>query len=183
MTTVIAVASFAGVEVAKIRSARDWSARVGVPAHITILGPFLPPEEITKNVLERMRTVFADARPIPVVLGEFHLLGTTACLMPQSVGPFVRLSRELEAISQRRTQVAGKYHLTVARESNTNDLERLRVHLEPLLPLRGRITEAILLERDGEGLVRELERFSLVSGAQTAHGDVASYSQRPARSP
>jgi len=183
MTTVIAVASFAGAEVAKIRSARDWSARVGVPAHITILGPFLPPEEITKNVLERMRIVFADARPIPVVLGELRLLGTTACLMPQSVGPFARLSRELEAISQRRTLVAGEYHLTVARESNTNDLERLRVHLEPRLPLRGTITEAILLERDGEGLVRELERFPLVNDAQTAPCAVDAHSRWPARSP
>ena len=168
MTTVIAVASFVGPEVEKVRSTRDWSARLGVPAHITILGPFLPPEEITKNVLERMRTVFADVRPIPVVLGELRLLGTTACLMPQSVGPFVRLSQELEALSQHRMQVAGEYHLTVARESNPNDLRRLRVSLEPLLPLRGKITEAILLERDSEGLVRELERFPFVSPADLA---------------
>lgn len=168
MTTVITVASFVGAEVAEIRSARDWSARLGVPAHITILGPFLPPDEITRTILERMRTVFANARPIPVVLGELRLLGTTACLMPQSVEPFVRLSRELEAISQRRRQVAGDYHLTVARESNTNDLERLRVRLEPLLPLRGKITKAVLLERDSEGLVRELERFPLANAAGLA---------------
>jgi hypothetical protein len=58
----------------------------------------------------------------------------------------------------------------VARESNRNDQQRLRVRLEPLLSLRGGITEAILLERDGEGLVRELERFPLVNGARTAHG-------------
>jgi hypothetical protein len=71
-TTVIALAPFAGDEVEQIRLAEDWSARLAVPAHITLLGPFLPAEEITAEALGRVRDIFAFQPPIPVVLAELQ---------------------------------------------------------------------------------------------------------------
>ena len=159
-TTVIAVASFVGDEVEQIRLAGDWSARLGVPAHITLLGPFLPAEEITAEVLRRVRDIFASQPPIPVVLAELHLLGTAACLIPDAFSPFISLSRELQAISRGPT-VGATHHLTVARDCTEATLERLRDRLRPLLPVRGTISEAALLEHDGQSQVRELERFAL----------------------
>jgi hypothetical protein len=168
-TTVIAVAPFVGDEVEQIRLAEDWSARLGVPAHITLLGPFLPAGEVTAGALDRVRDVFTSQHPIPVVLAELHLLGTAACLIPDSVSPFSSLSRKLQAISLGPT-FGATHHLTVARDCTEATLERLRGHLRPLLPLRGVISEAVLLEHDGKRRVRELERFAL-AGARTRRPD------------
>jgi hypothetical protein len=38
----------------------DWSARAGVPSHITLLGPFLPSDRLGSQVVERLRSLFAS---------------------------------------------------------------------------------------------------------------------------
>lgn len=166
-TTVIAVAPFVGEEIERIRLAGDWSAHLGVPAHITLLGPFLPAEEVTTEVLGGMRDIFATHHPIPVVLTELTLLGTAACLVPDCVSPFVSLSRKLQVISQ-RPAVGATHHLTLARDCTEAAVERLRGRLGPLLPVRGAINEAALLEHDGQSRVHELERFAFAGAVNQA---------------
>lgn len=45
--------------VGAIRLAHDWSAARGVPAHVTILFPFLPPPEVDEGALRDLFTRFA----------------------------------------------------------------------------------------------------------------------------
>jgi hypothetical protein len=45
-----------------LRERYDESARLGVPAHITVLFPFMPPERIGGSVLERIQRVLGSAQ-------------------------------------------------------------------------------------------------------------------------
>src|SRR3954447_2244179 len=44
--------------VSEIRLAHDWSAARGVPAHITVLFPFLAPEEVDESALRTLVGAF-----------------------------------------------------------------------------------------------------------------------------
>jgi hypothetical protein len=45
MTTIVAPTPFVGQVIDSLRLAYDWSAGRGVPAHLTLLGPFLGPDD------------------------------------------------------------------------------------------------------------------------------------------
>ena len=45
--------------VGELRSRLDGNARLGIPAHITVLFPFVPPAEIDDGVLRRLAGIFA----------------------------------------------------------------------------------------------------------------------------
>jgi 2'-5' RNA ligase len=73
-----ALGRFAGVETAlliavpeaepvveELRSAHDWAAARGVPAHVTLLYPFVPREELSPAVSERVASVLAGAGVVP----------------------------------------------------------------------------------------------------------------------
>src|SRR5262245_53230385 len=49
--------------VGNLRSRYDPSAQVGVPAHISVLFPFMPRESVTEVVLKRLRAVFHNFAP------------------------------------------------------------------------------------------------------------------------
>ena len=53
-----------------LRERFDSSAAVGVPAHITILYPFMPPHKITPEVLAELRDLFAQFAAFEFALTE-----------------------------------------------------------------------------------------------------------------
>jgi 2'-5' RNA ligase superfamily len=57
------------------RARLDASARDGVPAHVTVLSPFLPPGEIGPKVLAELSRIFARVPRFPVTLGEVRWFG------------------------------------------------------------------------------------------------------------
>ena len=54
--------------VAGHRARLDLSARQGVPAHITVLYPFLPADELTDAVLESVRVLTAGIQAFDFTL-------------------------------------------------------------------------------------------------------------------
>jgi hypothetical protein len=64
-----------------IRKAHDWSAKLGVPAHLTVVGPFLPPRAISQDVLRRLGAIFSGQPPVSVSLDRMRRLGDAACLV------------------------------------------------------------------------------------------------------
>lgn len=53
----------AGPDVRELRRELDPTSRLGVPAHVTVLFPFMPPDEITDDVLGRLADVFGVVAP------------------------------------------------------------------------------------------------------------------------
>ena len=48
--------------VAKLRERFDSTAGLGVPAHVTVLFPFMSPENISASVVQRIRSVLREAQ-------------------------------------------------------------------------------------------------------------------------
>lgn len=81
--------------VGDLRDQFDASAKVGVPAHITILFPFMPPEEITAGVLQQAQEALSVVPSFVFSLGEIGRFPTTTYLLPAPADPFVALTAAL----------------------------------------------------------------------------------------
>jgi 2'-5' RNA ligase len=75
------------------RARLDASARDGVPAHVTVLYPFLPPGEIGPTVLARLATLFAAAPRFSFTLDQVRWFGESVVwLGPSDPEPFRALT-------------------------------------------------------------------------------------------
>ena len=81
--------------VAALRARYDPAARLGVPAHITVLFPFMPPRQIDAAVRRRIQ---AAVRSVPVfayTLAQTGRFPDTLYLVPEPSAPFIALTRAL----------------------------------------------------------------------------------------
>jgi 2'-5' RNA ligase len=139
--------------VSRFRDKYDPSAAVGVPAHVTLLYPFLRPDAIDAGVVAALAKIFASARPCDVVFercGRFE--PKTLWLAPEPAAPFLDLTRRLVARWPQCPPYLGTIaledvvpHLTVA-DSITGDLlDRIEMAVAGGLPVRTRLAEATLI--------------------------------------
>jgi 2'-5' RNA ligase len=95
LTALIVPVPSAEPAVSKWRARHDPSAALGMPAHVTVLYPFLKPAAITHAVERELESVLS---PFPAF--EFKLVGVDRFpgilyLAPEPSEPFVRLTRAL----------------------------------------------------------------------------------------
>ena len=105
--------------VRELRRRCDPAAALGVPAHITILTPFMPPEDITPRVLQTARSALMASHAFSFELGELGRWPETTYLLPQPAAPFVRMTRALAQAFPEFPPYGGRHaglvpHLTVA---------------------------------------------------------------------
>lgn len=124
--------------VQSLRQRCDPSASVGMPAHITVLFPFMPAERITSEILSRAETAVRTVRSFSFSLGEVGRWPETAYLLPNPHAPFAALTHALSKAFPGYRPYGGKYsevvpHLTVADRSTVLADERKRSSA-PFLP-------------------------------------------------
>jgi 2'-5' RNA ligase len=78
------------------RAKHDWSAQHGVPAHITLLFPFVPTERIDDRLHHNLRTLFGAHPTFSFSLSHVARFPEVAWLAPDPAEPFKAL---IEAIS------------------------------------------------------------------------------------
>ena len=160
-TALIVAVPEAEPHVAELRLQHDRSAPRGVPAHITILFPFAPPEEIDEEALGELFALFT---PIDFALDRVeHFDDGVTWLHPQPSEPFVDLTA---AVAQRWPEYPpyeGAFdepipHLTVSDEQP--------IDLNPPLPIACHAAEVTLIEQGEDGMWSTRARFPL--GQRTA---------------
>jgi hypothetical protein len=139
--------------VGTLRLEHDSSAALGVPAHITILVPFAPPEEIDEGALAEL---FARFHPFEYLLDSVQRFDDGhVWLHPQPSAPFADLTA---AVAQRwpdHPPYEGAFdepipHLTVSETP---------IELQVALPIACRAHEVTLIEEaeaDGRWSVRRV---------------------------
>lgn len=146
------------------RRSGDWSREVGVPAHVTLAGPFPISEELPFGPLAEMTR---SARGTPFCLDEFGCLGDTACLLSSDEGPLLGIHEEaIEAIGQPHQRLDHRLHLTITRGASEVDVGAMRAEIQPSLPLRCEVEDVLVAAYD-EG------HLTLVSLVDTERGDIA----------
>lgn len=81
--------------VGALRGRFDPSLRRGVPAHITVLFPFMSPEQIDSTVLEKLREVLKPIAAFAFTLERLGHFPATTYLAPEPSQPFIELTRAI----------------------------------------------------------------------------------------
>jgi hypothetical protein len=137
--------------VAEQRARWDASARDGVPAHLTVLYPFLPPGLIDGAVLTSLRQLFAGFPAFAFTLDRVAWFGQGVLwLGPRDATPFCDLiARAREAFPQ-YPPYGGRYaevipHLTVGDRGGAAALRTAENAVRPFLPVEAAATEVVLM--------------------------------------
>ena len=141
-------------------------APLGVPAHVTLLVPWVPPSELTPEVEDRLARLVAEEPAFDVVFPRAARWPEILYVEPEPSEPFVRLTHALAAEWPEHPPYEGQHetvvpHLTVAKSGDAGLLDRIAAELEPALPVRQRVSEAQLYEEDEGGRWRGRRRFRL----------------------
>jgi 2'-5' RNA ligase len=154
------------------RTRYDPAAGAGVPAHVTLLYPFLPPERLTSEVLADLRQHFAEEPPLSLEFSGICAFPNALYLAPEPQGKVDAMIARLLARYPQVEPYGGAFeavvpHLTVAQPSN---IRELRAVVEAFchdsnrqLPIRARVERASLLEMDAKRRWREQEGFPLLA--------------------
>jgi hypothetical protein len=149
------------------REQYDDSARTGVPAHVTLLYPFLPPEEIGPPDLESLGAVFASAAATSYrLVAARRFARGVLYLAPEPEGFLRELTHRIWALYPHRPPYGGAFqhvipHLTVAQTPDHVMLDEIERCIAPDLPLEARATEAWLMVSGEDGRWRAGHRFPL----------------------
>lgn len=105
--------------VATLRERLDPSARLGVPAHITVLYPFMAPEHIDAALVAKVRAIATATAPFVFRLARIGRFTGTLYLAPDPPAPFIALTLALVRAFPGHLPYGGQHegivpHLTVA---------------------------------------------------------------------
>jgi hypothetical protein len=116
--------------VGKLRDQFDSSAKLGVPAHITVLYPFMPPERITEAVLGEVTQAVSGISPFEFRLATLRRFPGVLYLAPEPSAPIMELIDGIARKFPECPPYEGRFqpvipHLTVATggEEQTSDAE------------------------------------------------------------
>jgi 2'-5' RNA ligase len=138
------------VGVNRLRDRMDPSAADGVPAHVTLIYPFMPPSELKDDVRRRVEEIVASEPSFPFVLAAVGRWPDVVYLEPDPAEPFRRVTAALAAAFPGYPPYEGVYsdvvpHLTVAADAPADYYAAAEHALPQFLPIRDVAREAWLI--------------------------------------
>ena len=154
------------VGVNRLRERMDPSAADGVPAHITLIYPFMPPSELKDDVRRRVEDIIAAEPSFPFVLGAVRRWPDVVYLEPEPDEPFRRLTEALAAAFPDYPPYGGVHvtvvpHMTVAADAPDDYYAAAEHALPQYLPIRDVAREAWLIGHTPEQPWNTLWRLPL----------------------
>ncbi len=138
-----------------LRASWDWGASVGVPAHVTVLFPFLPADQLRPEVRRELAALAAAHPPFEVRFERAGRFPGVVYIAPEPATPFARLTEAVVAAYPEFPPYGGAYdvvipHLTIA-ESDEAPLDEIATAATNVLPFRRRVSALEVLVEGGEG--------------------------------
>ena len=148
------------------REKHDWSAQHGVPAHITLLFPFMPADDADEHVLGDLRELFAAQPAFSYRLPRVARFPDVAWLAPEPAEPFEALTELIVSRYPDYPPYEGIHdvvipHLTVA-EGGPELQDEVDAALTPSLPVEAEAREVTMIVEDDSGHWHAGERFPLL---------------------
>lgn len=155
--------------VGKWRAEYDWSAQHGVPAHITLLFPFVPTESIDERLRADLGKLFGSRPAFKFSLPRVARFPEIAWLAPEPPEPFKELTEKIVSRYPDYPPYEGIHdevipHLTVA-EGDADLQDEVDAALTPELPIEAEAKEVTLIVEDEAGWWHTGERFALSTGS------------------
>ncbi|MEU6426272.1 2'-5' RNA ligase family protein [Microbispora sp. NPDC046973] len=138
-----------------LRERYDSSAAYGMPAHVTVLYPFLPRERLDDGVLAALRELFAARRPFEVAFGGVGRFPDVLYLAPEPDGPLRELTEAVTSRWPEAPPYGGRFgdivpHLTVAERLGGEAVTAVVADLTAGLPVTTLVSGVTLRVFDGE---------------------------------
>ncbi len=140
--------------VGALRVRLDDAAAARVPAHVTVLWPFLPADAVDHRVLDRLATLFAAHPPFDVRFERTAWFDDTVLwLAPLPREPFVELTRAVWNAYPQCPPYGGRHagehpHLTIGDRRPVADLLEAEQVVLPQLPISARVEQVTLMAQD-----------------------------------
>ncbi|MFI5928879.1 2'-5' RNA ligase family protein [Micromonospora sp. NPDC051543] len=131
--------------VGRFRDSLDPAASWGVPAHVTVLHPFLAPQQIDDQVLTVLSETIAGTPRFDVALTHIGWFGDTVVwLAPQPDRPFVNLTTAVWRRFPETAPYAGAHtdvvpHLTFGQDAPKPTLSHAAETVSAQLPIRAAV--------------------------------------------
>jgi 2'-5' RNA ligase len=161
--------------VSAIRDRFDSSVKVGAPAHVTILYPFMAPGLITQQVLDAVQSTISSATSFAFRLSNLGRFTDTLYLAPEPAQPFIALTESLRRQFPDYSPYGGRHetfvpHLTAARGSEC-ELACAQARISETLSSSGGIRayckEVVLIE-NSSGRWQHMHAFALSLSVELA---------------
>lgn len=112
----------------------DWSRAHGIPAHITLAGPWPLSVELSLNDLSRMAQEMIGQR---YALSAVDVLGDAVCLLPDDDSPLMIWRSRLLDLAGAHDDIDDNWrlHLTICREHSEPRTDEVETALAGKLPL------------------------------------------------
>jgi 2'-5' RNA ligase len=152
-TAVLVLVPEVEAAVAEHRAVLDMAASWGVPAHLSVVYPFVPPDDVDDAVLARLAAAVGTVPAFDCVFARTDRFGDDVLwLAPEPEAPFRELTRAVVAAFPTHLPYGGVHgepvpHLTVGelRLGSTDELAAVERAVREHLPIRARIDRAVLL--------------------------------------
>lgn len=134
-------------------------ATIGIPPHVTLLYPFVRPDELD-GALPLLAATLARHERLAFSLGEVRSFPRTVWLAPEPAAPLAALTAAIHAAFPDHPPHGGQFaevihHLTlvdgVDEDELPSTLALARSRVEPLLPIHVVATEAVVLAEQVDG--------------------------------
>jgi len=154
------------VAVARLRERMDPSAAQGVPAHVTLIYPFMAPDRLTAEVRRRVERIVGAEPSFSFVLASVRRWPNVVYLAPEPAEPFRRMTRALAAAFPDFPPYEGAHrevvpHLTIAQDVPADYFAAAEHALPQMLPIRDVAREAWLIGHTPEQPWHTLWRLPL----------------------
>jgi 2'-5' RNA ligase len=148
------------------RDQYDPSASRGVPAHVTLLFPFLTADQVGPDGLAFLHDLFATTPPIRARLVEVRSFPQGVLyLAPEPVDWFVSLTQALSArfglLPYGGVHESVTPHLTIVQAGKPAIMAEIAAHVAPRLPIELAVREAWLMEQRDRGYWRRAATFAV----------------------
>ena len=157
--------------VSSFRDRFDPSAAAGVPAHVTVLYPFKPPAEVTAEVLESLRELFARTLSFNLSFSSIERFPAVLYLRPEPEEPLRNLTMMITECFPEAPPYGGAFtdvvpHLTIADIADAENLNVIAAEFarraKGRLPIKSTVKEIVLMDNQS-GRWRVRRRFALAS--------------------
>jgi 2'-5' RNA ligase len=142
--------------VGKFRARHDPACAEGVPAHVTVLYPFLPSSKISSRTLQSLRDIFAECSPFGVTFAELRRFPGALYLSPRPDAEFQHLTENVVSRFPEAPPYGGQFpdivpHLTVAHAPDQRRLDEIETEFLAAatgkLPIYARLREVTLIQK------------------------------------
>ena len=140
--------------VERLRLQHDPTGRAGVPAHVTVLYPFVPPHQIDDSLVERLQTLFGNVDAFDFELAQTQRFPGILYLEPDPDVPFLYLTKLVYEEWPQHPPYEGNIaidqltpHLTVTDGASFEEMEAASEEIARELPIKTRASEVWLMTR------------------------------------